>query len=134
MNKLVNLYFSFPAVVEDIVNVVPDDDPLFISSKEATDFADIVNPIDEVSGMRRNDIDVALSCKDPTLRNTLLGGLAKDVDPLATDNSGLTDDEIASQAIPRNAHISDIIDAGEGAGSVAGAGAETSVEFTYSLT
>ena len=112
MNKLVNKYFSFPDLVEDIVNVVPDDDPLLVSSKEATNFADIVNPIDEVSGMRRNDIDVALSCKDPTLRNTLLGGLAKDVDPLATDNSGLTDDEIASQSIPRNAHISDIIDAG----------------------
>ena len=62
--------------------------------------------------MRRNDIDVAMSCKDPTLRNTLLGGLAKDVDPLATDNTGLTDDEIATQAIPRNTHISDIVDAG----------------------
>ena len=61
--------------------------------------------------MRRNDIDVAMSCTDPSLRNTLLAGLSKDVDPLAADNSGLSDDEIASQAIPRNTHISDIVDA-----------------------
>ena len=42
----------------------------------------------------------------------LFGGLAKDVDPLAVDNSRLTDDEIATKAIPRNTHISDIITVG----------------------
>lgn len=112
MNKIINNYFSFPHKVEEIVNVIPDNDPLLVSSTAATDFVDTVNPVCDETGMRRNDIDVAMSCKDPTLRNTLLGGLAKDVDPLAVDNSGLTDDEIATQAIPRNTHISDIIDAG----------------------
>ena len=114
MNKIINSYFYFPDEVDvkNIVNVIPDNDPLLVSSISATEFADTVNPVCEETGMRRNDIDVAMTCKDPTLRNTLLGGLAKDVDPLAVDNSGLTDDEIASQAIPRNTHISDIIEAG----------------------
>ena len=112
MNNIINKYFSFPDTVKVIVNVVPDNDPLLVSSLSATEFADTVNPVCEETGMRRNDIDVALSCTDPSLRNTLLGGLAKDVDPLAADNSGLSDDEIASQAIPRNTHISDIVDAG----------------------
>ena len=112
MNNIINNYFSFPAEVKEIVNVIPDNDPLLVSSISATEFADTVNPVCEETGMRRNDIDVAMTCKDPTLRNTLLGGLAKDVDPLAVENSGLTDDEIASQAIPRNTHISDIIEAG----------------------
>ena len=112
MNKIINNYFSFPAEVKKIENVIPDNDPLLVSSNDATEFADIVNPVCEETGMRRNDIDVAMTCKDPTLRNTLLGGLAKDVDPLAVDNTGLSDDEIASQAIPRNTHISDIIEAG----------------------
>lgn len=112
MNNIINNYFSFPAEVKEIVNVIPDNDPLLVSSISATEFADTVNPVCEETGMRRNDIDVAMTCKDPSLRNTLLGGLAKDVDPLAVDNSGLTDDEIASQAIPRNTHISDIIEAG----------------------
>ena len=112
MNKIINGYFSFPAEVKEILNVIPDNDPLLVSSNTATDFVDTINPVCEETGMRRNDIDVAMTCKDPTLRNTLLGGLAKDVDPLAVDNSGLTDDEIASQAIPRNTHISDIIEAG----------------------
>ena len=112
MNKIINNYFSFPHKVEEIENVIPDNDPLFVSSIAATEFADTVNPVCDELGMRRNDIDVAMTCNDPTLRNTLLGGLAKDVDPLAVDNSGKSDDEIASQAIPRNTHISDIIDAG----------------------
>lgn len=113
MNKIINSYFSFPDKVKEIVNVIPDNDPLLVSSNAATEFVDTVNPVCDETGMRRNDIDVAMTCKDPTLRNTLLGGLAKDVDPLAVDNSGLTDDEIASQAIPRNTHISDIVDAGD---------------------
>lgn len=112
MNRISNRYFSFPDVVKEIVNVIPDNDPLLVSSISATEFVDTVNPVCDETGMRRNDIDVAMTCKDPTLRNTLLGGLAKDVDPLAVDNSGLTDDEIATQAIPRNTHISDIIEAG----------------------
>ena len=112
MNNIINCYFSFPAKVKEIVNVIPDNDPLFVSSNAATEFVDTVNPVCDETGMRRNDIDVAMTCKDPTLRNTLLGGLAKDVDPLSVDNSGLTDDEIASQAIPRNTHISDIFEAG----------------------
>jgi hypothetical protein len=112
MNKIINSYFSFPSQVKEIVNVIPDNDPLLVSSTAATEFVDTVNPVCDETGMRRNDIDVAMTCKDPTLRNTLLGGLAKDVDPLAVDNTGLTDDEIATQAIPRNTHISDIIDAG----------------------
>jgi hypothetical protein len=111
MNYIINKYFSFPDKVKVIVNVVPDNDPLLVSSISATDFADTVNPVCEETGMRRNDIDVAMSCTDPSLRNTLLAGLSKDVDPLAADNSGLSDDEIASQAIPRNTHISDIVDA-----------------------
>lgn len=113
MNTIINNYFSFPDKVKEIVNVIPDNDPLLVSSNAATEFADTVNPVCDETGMRRNDIDVAMSCKDPTLRNTLLGGLSKDVDPLAADNSGLTDDEIATQAIPRNTHISDIVDAGD---------------------
>ena len=112
MNNIIISYFSFPAKVKDIVNVIPDNDPLLVSSNAATEFVDTVNPVCDETGMRRNDIDVAMTCKDPTLRNTLLGGLSKDVDPLAVDNSGLTDDEIASQALPRNTHISDIIEAG----------------------
>ena len=112
MNRILNRYFSFPDEVKEIVNVIPDNDPLLVSSISATEFVDTVNPVCEETGMRRNDIDVAMTCKDPTLRNSLLGGLAKDVDPLAVDNSGVTDDEIASQAIPRNTHISDIIEAG----------------------
>ena len=112
MNRILNRYFSFPDEVKEITNVIPDTDPLLVSSISATEFVDTVNPVCDETGMRRNDIDVAMTCKDPTLRNTLLGGLAKDVDPLAVDNSGLTDDEIASQAIPRNTHISDIIEAG----------------------
>ena len=112
MNELVNKYFSFPNKVEEILNVIPENDPLLVSSKAATEFADTVNPVCDETGMRLNDIDVAMTCKDPTLRNTLLGGLAKDVDPLAVDNSGLTDDDIATQAIPRNTHISDIIEVG----------------------
>ena len=112
MNELVNKYFSFPNKVEEILNVIPENDPLLVSSKAATEFADTVNPVCDETGMRRNDIDVAMTCKDPTLRNTLLGGLAKDVDPLAVDNSGLTDGDIATQAIPRNTHISDIIEVG----------------------
>ena len=112
MNKIINSYFSFPDKAKEIVNVIPDNDPLLVSSNSATEFVDTINPVCEETGMRRNDIDVAMTCKDPTLRNTLLGGLAKDVDPLAVDNSGLTDDEIASQAIPRNTHISDIIEVG----------------------
>nr|QJB21372.1 MAG: hypothetical protein [Microvirus sp.] len=112
MNRILNRYFSFPDEVKEIVNVIPDNDPLLVSSKAATEFVDTVNPVCDETGMRRNDIDVAMTCKDPTLRNTLLGGLAKDVDPLAVDNSGLSDDEIATQAIPRNTHISDIIEAG----------------------
>ena len=112
MNKILNSYFSFPDKVKEIVNVIPDNDPLLVSSIDATEFVDTVNPVCDETGMRRNDIDVAMPCKDPNLRNTLLGGLAKDVDPLAVDNTGLTDDEIASHAIPRNTHISDIIDVG----------------------
>ena len=112
MNNIINSYFSFPAEVKEIVNVIPDNDPLLVSSNAATEFVDTVNPVCDETGMRRNDIDVAMTCKDPTLRNTLLGGLPKDVDPLAVDNLGMTDDEIASQAIPRNTHISDIIEAG----------------------
>ena len=112
MNRILYRYFSFPDKVKEIINVIPDNDPLLVSSNAATEFVDTVNPVCDETGMRRNDIDVAMTCKDPTLRNTLLGGLAKDVDPLAVDNSGLTDDEIASQAIPRNTHISDIIEAG----------------------
>ena len=112
MNRILNSYFSFPDNVKEIVNVIPDNDPLLVSSTAATEFVDTVNPVCDETGMRRNDIDVAMTCKDPTLRNTLLGGLAKDVDPLAVDNSGLSDDEIATQAIPRNTHISDIIGAG----------------------
>ena len=113
MNKIIARYFSFPEKVEQFINVVPDDDPLLVSSKSATEFADTVNPVCKETGMRRNDIDVAMTCSDPSLRNTLLSGLSKDVDPLGTDNLGLSDDEIADQAIPRNLHISDIIDAGD---------------------
>ena len=112
MNRISNRYFSFPDKVKEIVNIIPENDPLLVSSIAATEFVDTVNPVCDETGMRRNDIDVAMTCKDPTLRNTLLGGLAKDVDPLAVDNSGLSDDEIATQAIPRNTHISDIIEAG----------------------
>ena len=112
MNKIINSYFSFPDKVKEIINVIPDNDPLLVSSNAATEFVDTVNPVCDETGMRRNDIDVAMTCKDPTLRNTLLGGLAKDVDPLAVDNSGLSDDVIATLAIPRNTHISDIIEAG----------------------
>ena len=113
MNKIIARYFSFPEKVEKFINVVPVDDPLLVSSKAATEFADTVNPVCKETGMRRNDIDVAMTCSDPSLRNTLLSGLSKDVDPLGTDNSGLSDDEIAEQAIPRNLHISDITDAGD---------------------
>lgn len=113
MNKIIANYFSFPENVEKFVNVVPDDDPLLVSSKAATEFADTVNPVCKETGMRRNDIDVALSCTDPSLRNTLLAGLSKDFDPIASDNTGLSDDEIAEQAIPRNLHISDITAAGD---------------------
>lgn len=113
MNKIIARYFGFPTEVKEIVNVIPENDPLLVSSKSATDFADTVNPVCKETGMRRNDIDVALSCSDPSLRNTLLAGLSKDVDPIGSDNSGLSDDEIAEQAIPRNLHISDITDAGD---------------------
>ena len=113
MNKIIARYFSCPENVDEIVNIVSDKDPLVVSSLAATEFADIVNPVCEETGMRRNDIDVAMTCSDPSLRNTLLSGLSKDVDPLGTDNSGQSDDEIANQAIPRNLHISDIIDAGD---------------------
>ena len=113
MNKIIARYFSFPEKVEKFINVVPDDDPLLVSSKAATEFFDTVNPVCKETGMRRNDIDVAMTCSDPSLRNTLLSGLSKDVDPIASDNSGLSDDEIANQAIPRNLHISDITDAGD---------------------
>ena len=113
MNKIIARYFSFPEKVEKFINVVPDNDPLLVSSIAATDFADTVNPVCKETGMRRNDIDVAMTCSDPSLRNTLLSGLSKDVDPTASDNSGLSDDEIANQAIPLNLHISDIIDAGD---------------------
>ena len=61
--------------------------------------------------MRRNDVDVVMSCKDPTLQNTLLKGLAKDVNPYQSDNEGLSDEEIASQSFPRNIYISDIVNA-----------------------
>lgn len=113
MNKIIASYFSFPDKVKEIVNVIPDNDPLLVSSKAATEFVDTVNPVCEETGMRRNDIDVAMTCKDPTLRNTLLAGLSKDVDPISSDNTGLSDDEIAEQAIPRNLHFSDITDAGD---------------------
>ena len=113
MNKIIARYFGFPEKVEVFKNVIPDDDPLVVSSRAATEFADTVNPVCKETGMRRNDIDVAMSCSDPSLRNTLLSGLSKDIDPLGTDNTGLSDDDIANQAMPRNLHISDIIDAGD---------------------
>ena len=113
MNKIIARYFGFPEKVEVFKNVISDDDPLVVSSRAATEFADTVNPVCKETGMRRNDIDVAMTCSDPSLRNTLLSGLSKDVDPLGTDNTGLSDDDIANQAMPRNLHISDIIDAGD---------------------
>ena len=113
MNKIIARYFGFPEEVEVFKNVISDDDPLVVSSRVATEFADTVNPVCKETGMRRNDIDVAMTCSDPSLRNTLLSGLSKDVDPLGTDNTGLSDDDIANQAMPRNLHISDIIDAGD---------------------
>lgn len=113
MNKIIARYFGFPEKVEVFKNVISDDDPLVVSSRAATEFADTINPVCKETGMRRNDIDVAMTCSDPSLRNTLLSGLSKDVDPLGTDNTGLSDDVIANQAMPRNLHISDIIDAGE---------------------
>lgn len=113
MNKIIARYFGFPEKVEVFKNVISDDDPLVVSSRAATEFADTINPVCKETGMRRNDIDVAMTCSDPSLRNTLLSGLSKDVDPLGTDNTGLSDDEIANQAMPRNLHISDIIDAGD---------------------
>lgn len=113
MNKIIARYFGFPEKVEVFKNVISDDDPLVVSSRAATEFADTINPVCKETGMRRNDIDVAMTCSDPSLRNTLLSGLSKDVDPLGTDNTGLSDDDIANQAMPRNLHISDIIDAGD---------------------
>lgn len=112
MNKIIARYFSCPENVEVIVNVISASDPLVVSSRAATEFADTINPICKETGMRRNDIDVAMSCTDPSLRNTLLSGLSKDIDPLGSDNTGLSDDDIANQALPRNPHISDIIEAG----------------------
>lgn len=113
MNKILLNYFVSPAPVEDNEQefVPMSNDPFLASAKVATEFADIVNPVSEITGMRMNDIDVALNCQDPALRNTLLNGLSKDVDPTQPDNSGLSDDDIASQALPRNLHVSDIVNA-----------------------
>ena len=109
MNKLINKYFGCPDKIQEVVNVASKTDPFVVSSRAATEFADQINPVIE-TGMRRNDVDVAMSCKDPTLQNTLLKGLSKDVNPYQSDNEGISDDEIASQAVPRNMHISDIVD------------------------
>ena len=113
MNKILLNYFGCSAPVEDNEQefVPMANDPFFASAKAATEFADTVNPVSEITGMRMNDIDVALNCQDPALRNTLLKGLSKDVDPTQPDNSGLSDDDIATQALPRNLHISDIVNA-----------------------
>ena len=110
MNKLINKYFGCPDTIHDVVNVSSKTDPFVISSRAATEFANEINPVIE-TGMRRNDVDVAMSCKDPSLQNTLLKGLAKDINPYQSDNSGMSDDEIASQAVPRNMHVSDIVNA-----------------------
>ena len=110
MNKLINKYFGCPDTINDVVNVASKTDPFVISSRAATEFANEINPVIE-TGMRRNDIDVAMSCKDPSLQNTLLKGLAKDNNPYQSDNSGMSDDDIASQVVPRNMHLSDIVNA-----------------------
>ena len=107
MNKLINKYFGCPDSIQEIVNVASKTDPFFVSSRAATEFANQINPVIE-TGMRRNDVDVAMSCKDPTLQNTLLKGLAKDINPYQSDNEGMSDEDIASQAVPRNMHVSDM--------------------------
>ena len=107
MNKLIYKYFGCPDEIKEVINVASKTDPFVISSLAATQFANEINPVIE-TGMRLNDIDVALSCKDPTLQNTLLKGLAKDTNPYQSDNEGMSDEEIASQAVPRNMHVSDI--------------------------
>ena len=66
MNRILNRYFSFPDEVKEIVNEIPENDPLLVSSISATQFVDTVNPVCNETGMRRNDIDVAMTCKDPT--------------------------------------------------------------------
>lgn len=113
MNKILLNYFGCSSS-SDVVEpefVPMSNDPFLASAKAATKFADTVNPVSEVTGMRMNDIDVALDCQDPALRNTLLKGLSKDVDPTQPDNSGLSDEDIATQALPRNLHVSDIVNA-----------------------
>ena len=110
MNKLIYQYFGCPENIQEVVNVASKTDPFVISSRAATEFANQINPVIE-TGMRRNDVDVAMSCKDPTLQNTLLKGLAKDINPYQSDNEGMSDEDIASQAVPRNMHISDIVGA-----------------------
>ena len=110
MNKLIYKYFGCSETIQDVVNVASKTDPFVVSSRAATEFANAINPVIE-TGMRLNDIDVALSCKDPTLQNTLLKGLAKDTNPYQSDNEGMSDEEIASQAVPRNMHVSDIANA-----------------------
>ena len=99
-----------PDTIKEIVNVASKTDPFVVSSRAATEFANQINPVIE-TGMRRNDVDVAMSCKDPTLQNTLLNGLAKDINPYQSDNQGMSDEEIASQSLPRNLHVSDIVNA-----------------------
>ena len=106
MNKLICKYFGCSETIHEVVNVASKTDPFVVSSRAATEFANVINPVIE-TGMRLNDIDVALSCKDPTLQNTLLKGLAKDANPYQSDNVGMSDEEIASQAVPRNMHVSD---------------------------
>ena len=110
MNKLIYKYFGCPDTIHDVVNVASKTDPFVVSSRAATEFANEINPVIE-TGMRRNDVDVALSCKDPTLQNTLLKGLANDTNPYQSDNEGMSDEDIASQAVPRNMHVSDIVNA-----------------------
>ena len=113
MNKILLNYFGCSSSSDDVESdfVPMSNDPFLASAKAATEFADSVNPVSDVTGMRMNDIDVALNCQDPALRNTLLKGLSKDVDPTQPDNTGLSDEDIASQALPRNLHISDIANA-----------------------
>ena len=92
MNKLVNKYFGCPDEIKEVVNVASKTDPFVLSSRAATEFFDNINPVIE-TGMRRNDIDVVMSCKDPTLQNTLLKGLSKDVNPYQSDNDGMSRSE-----------------------------------------
>ena len=113
MDNIFASKFGLPEVTRahDTSYCCIEGDPLSESSNELTSFYDAVNPIDDMHPQRLNDIDVLNSVKDPDLKNALLVALTKQTDGTEIDTSGMSDDEIAETALPKNVTYGQLYDA-----------------------